>query len=293
MNRLNDPFNSSAFDIEEQANKRRRLNNGQSMDIYSQEESAFTSLPEDLILRIFSSLSLDTLKKLPLVCKTFNLHVNNDPIIWQSVYKILFCPNDIGLKPVEIPFSKYCQSTLVKTEVGNEKLEHLNPFILAPRDPNFVKQIQNMQLPDYKLLTPLEVKSLMLESDTIGLMSHSQFPQREYSNTIYHMVRQKINNKIYEFFNYTDYVVSIDSSFKLKINSLKLDITIQTNLWAEARSSQDIIFIHMRADKMFIIDKERGNESVQILCCNMEDIRKGNFTVFRFISYGQFLSFMN
>ena len=253
MKTLNDGFNS--YNFEEVPNKYRRLNDGQALDIFSHEAPTLASLPEDLILRIFSNLSLDTLKKLPFVCKVFKKHVNNDLNIWEPIYKSLFLSNDI--KPAEIPYSKYCQSTLVKTDVGDEKLG-INPIFLAPRDISFVQGLQNMPLQNYKLLNSSETKSLMSQIDMIKLMWFSQEEHKKNNNTIHHVAQQTVEQTTFDYVNYTDYVISHDSNFKLLINNNP------TTFHSEKKSSHLFIYLDKNKDTLYIYNKDIGGELISV-----------------------------
>ena len=271
MKTINDRFNSSIYDFEEQASKRRRFNDGQALDSYA--APTLMSLPEELIVRIFfESNPWNTLKKVPFICKEFNKHASNDLNIWEPIYKSLFLSNNS--KPAEISYSKYCQSTLIKTEVGHEKLG-ITPIILAPRDISFVQRLQNMPLNNYKLLNPSETKSLMSQIDTIKLMWLIKEEHNKNNNTIHHVAQQTIEQTSNDYINYTDYVISHDSNYNLLINNNC------TNLISKKTCKQMIVHIDKNTDTLYIYAKGIGSPIIQKIYCNMDLIKEGIFTKFK------------
>jgi hypothetical protein len=168
-------------------------------------------LPEDLILRMFSMFTAKTLANISLVCKTIKVYASHD-IVWQPFAEALFLPEEIKVKPCNLPFKEFCKPAFPQI-VGNSENQ---TFRLGARDPAFIARFNQMPPVNYKLLSSFETKDLLSRRDAITLMEGTHAC---YNLSIHHVAQTVVGRIKFDIINFTDYLISFNSSRILLINN--------------------------------------------------------------------------
>lgn len=179
-------------------------------------------VPEDVFIRIFSTFSITTLRQLSLVCKTFEVYAKKD-ILWQRMAEAVLFPHEIESKPKEIGYKEHCKTWLSLTDLGRIVHSHdcfdkpREPDILEPRDPKFINFLKQIQLPDYKLLSPSEAQALMDMKDSKKLVEAvwNDIPRLRLRYN--HIAQQQVGTIKINFLNCTPWVISFNSERKMQI----------------------------------------------------------------------------
>ena len=194
------------------------------------------SLPQELILRLFSAFTPSMLATISLVCKSCYVLANKD-YIWASMAVNLYLQHDLEeAKKTERCIKEICKAILITSIIGNKQLISLNKLSLAPRDPRFVARIQQLQLWQYSLLTPSAAQELMKQTDTINLMVSKGFNRvdpvdsQKNDKTVHHIAQQQVGNTRFDIINYTDYVVSFNEKRILQINDKVTNETFKATI---------------------------------------------------------------
>jgi ethanolamine utilization cobalamin adenosyltransferase len=229
------------------------------------------SLPQDLILRLFSAFTPSMLATISLVSKSCYALANKD-YIWDTMAANLYLQHDLEeAKKAEKCIKEICKVILITSIIGNKQLISPNKLSLAPRDPRFVARIQQLQLRQYSLLTPSAAQVLMQQRDTIAFMESKGFDcldpvaQQKNSKTVHHIAQQQVGKTRFDIINYTDYVVSFNEKHILQIND-KI-----TNETFSADNCQLIVYIFRNL--FHIIHKDMGKNQIIDIKCKMDALR--------------------
>jgi F-box associated protein len=182
-----------------------------------------TTLPREIILHIFSNLPEYSLRQLSSVCKLFKIHANNDNL-WRNIAKSILFPDELQLKPKNISFKDYCKENISYQIVGNDQLVRPK-HALKQRDQFIVDKVNQMILPDFKLLNPSETRALFQKPDSVqfingvwNIISRKKAFTKE-AFTFHHVAQQKIGNTNFDIMNCTNHLISFDSNGRLLINN--------------------------------------------------------------------------
>lgn len=175
-----------------------------------QGSSRIEQLPLELPLQIFSHLSQEMLRQISSVSKTF-YKIASDDSLWEPIAKRILIQEELDTKSSETSYKDFCLNMLIPTQM------QLAPTItLLPRNPEFVDKIKQMQLPNYKLLTPRELATVFDETNLSDLIEEVNKSERV---DIRYAAVQNYGNKKYHFINCTDEVLSITAKGNLYINN--------------------------------------------------------------------------
>jgi F-box associated protein len=220
------------------------------------------SLPDELILSIFTTLSAATLRQISLVCKLFEINAKKD-ILWQNIAEAILFPHEIESKPKDRSYKDYCKDWLRITNIGFPLLKPPR-HTLAPRDPDFLNRVKLMKLPNYKLLSPSETRALIKENETSQLIEAVCKDCPYVFLSLHHAAQQQTGKITFNFLNCTPYVISFNSEQKMLINN---------KLTARKFTPNDFQFIILISAKfLHIYTSRKGFSYFTMLTCDVNDL---------------------
>jgi hypothetical protein len=175
-----------------------------------QGSSCIEQLPLEVSLQIFSHLSETLLRQLSSVSKTI-YKLTSDDTLWTPIAQNILLSEELKSKLPNTSYKDYCLNMLIPIQM------HATPsIILQPRNPEFVDKIKQLQLPNFKLLTPLELATVFEETNLSDLITEVN---KSDPIGIRNAAEQKHGQKKYHFINCTDEVITINSKGYLCINN--------------------------------------------------------------------------
>ena len=231
----------------------------------------FIDLPEDAILQIFANLPTSTLRQLCLVSKKFTLLATSD-VLWQTIAESILFSEEIATKSQHMTYKDFCKVSLSITKVDNIITGPSHSYqVLKPRDPAFVNRVKQMQLPNYKILTPSETVALCQNNDTISLIQVAGDCIDGYFD-FHHAAHQQVGDYKFVFLNCTEYVISFNSDFFMLINN-KL-----TTIHFTFADCQLLIYHDIKSEKISIYNSDIGDDAIGRVHFPFKDLELEDYT---------------
>ena len=234
------------------------------------DANILTILPEDVLLRIFAFLSESMLRKISLVSKNFAELAGKD-VLWQFIAESILFSYEIKAKSEIISYKNFCRDRLSIIKLthftrNNRAIYHS----LKSRDPAFVYKIKQMQLPNYKILTPTETQGLCQKEDTRKFL----WAAWEYAPHAYflfhHVAHQQVGDITFYFLNCTHYVISFNSDGLMLINKKLTDKSFSD------ADCQLLIYIHN--EDIFFYKCDIGSHLISRSYIHVKDLELDDYT---------------
>jgi hypothetical protein len=181
-------------------------------------------------------------------------------------------------KPSVMPYKNLCKNYLTYLEIPND-FKGLRDHLLLPRNPRFMSKVKYMQLPNYKILNPVETIALLQKNETKKLIyAVLEFPDDSDSDyqienyKFHHIARQQVGNIKCDFLNCTDYVISLNSQCEMMINN-----KLTNKLFIPTVDCQ--MLIYSDSEHIYFCDSLNNDAYILRCYCDQDDLKsKEDFT---------------
>ena len=231
----------------------------------SEDKMILSTLPEDVIISIFSLLSESTLRQLSSVCKIFKKCAQSD-ILWQNIATNFLISHVI--KPQNLAWKEFCRDFLSPSKIYKASTSRkYHTFRL--RDLLLVERIKQLNLPDFRLLNYSEAKSLFQKECTLKLIQVTAKVLKIQYFAFRHVAQQKVGEIQFDFFNCTDLVISFAGDNRtMHINGDPVN---------KRFTKEDCQLVICYSDKrLHVLNSDLDKDRIQDLSCDMEALKSEN-----------------